>query len=323
MSTLLKVLGGAKRAVFTCCLCFVAAPASAGVISAASSGYGLSVDADVKVLSTVVIDVGVGPLPLASGTAPAAYSDSASLAQAHATGVLGIPLLGLTDIIDVDTGLLQVSAQSNVDGGAGARSVSALAAVNNTNATILNVGALLSLSNLLSLDATLIQSTASVSGTAGALSPSGSTTIAGVHGVSGNQALLTVLGTAFLLDLAPAANTRLTIDSSLGGHLASLVGSIDVTLNEQIVTGDMSTSAAIDVNAIHIAFHGLAVGLGATTGLLNGDIIISHSEAEMCALNNGSPEVPEPASLSLLSLGMLSLGALRWRAKNRKTTLSA
>ncbi|MFO1093196.1 MAG: hypothetical protein U0992_07765 [Planctomycetaceae bacterium] len=60
----------------------------------------------------------------------------------------------------MSTPACQVSAQSNVDGRGQERTISIrLGGRGGTNATILNVGALLSLSNLLSLDATLIQST--------------------------------------------------------------------------------------------------------------------------------------------------------------------
>ncbi|MEW4491054.1 PEP-CTERM sorting domain-containing protein [Thalassoglobus sp. JC818] len=291
--------------------------AQAEIIGANSSAYGANVDLGIGLSLTpldAIVSAGVGPIPVASGNAPASYNDAQSLASVNASGGISVFGLGLVDLIDFNTGVLDVNAQSNVDGTLGSKTTTASATVNNVS--LLNSSLLgIVLQSVVSLDATQIQSTATVAGDSGALVASGTTTITGTHGVSGNQALLTVLGVEFLLESSPIANTPvLTIDASIPG-LIGMQGSIDVILNEQIVTGDMSTEAGISVNALALRFNDVGVSIGALgAGLLNGEVIISHSEASMQA---SAQPVPEPGSMALLACGLCSCAGynIRKRAK--------
>jgi hypothetical protein len=185
--------------------------------------------------------------------------------------------LGVPGVLS--TGVLEVNASSNVDGLPGPRFAAADATVNN-----LSVLSLLDL-----LEVTTIQSTADVSGDFGALVRTGTTTIAGIS----------FLGDP-TFDLTPAPNTVLF--AALG---------ITIIANEQTITGDGISAAGIEVNALHIIFDDVFAGIGD----LNGDIIISHSEAELIAEPN-IIDVPEPGSLLILASGITLLFGLR-RSRKR------
>ncbi len=283
----------------------------AGVITGESSAYGVELNLGISVAEVAVVTAGLGPFSTSSGVAPAIYNLSSNDISAGALGALNVGgVLGTVNFISLETGLLETTSVSNVNGGLGGRSTTASANVNDVSLSILSlvgVDPAITAETFISLEATAVESNAAVSGDFNALSESGSTTIAGVGGGAGTQAVLSVLGVEFVLDLSAPANTLISIDSMVSG-LASLQGSISVILNEQIVTGDTINSRGIDVNAIHVTFSDVGVNLGALgIGLLNGDVIISHSEAQMSALDTSSA-VPEPSSFALL--GIAALGAL-------------
>lgn len=300
------------------CASTLSSTAQAEILSAESAAYGVNVNLGIGLSATPlssIVSAGLGPAPVASGTAPTAYNNSNDLASASVNGQLSLLGLGLVDLISFDTGILDVNAQSNVDGTSGSKTTSASATVNNVS--LANAGVLgLLVQSIVSLDATVIQSSAVVSGNSGALVAAGTSTIAGAHGVSGNQALLTVLGVEFLLESSPAANTSiLHIDNSVLG-LGALQGSIDVILNEQVVTGDMDTTAGISVNALTLRFNNLGVNLGLLgVGLLNGELIIGHSEASMLASAVSAQPVPEPGSMALLACGICSCAGYKMRRR--------
>lgn len=210
--------------------------------TANSSAFGEKVDVEVLPLLGSGIEILSGPLPLVSGSAPPAYTKSASVLTVTVAPIL-------------KTGLLTVNAESSVPGSTG---VSADATVKNLELDLL--GELLA--SLLTLDVDTIQSTATIGGTCGALTAKGTTTILGA--VLGGQ-----LGLGKAIAINPAPNTV----------LLNLLG-VKVVLNEQILSGDGLTNRKLIVNAIHVYFNNAALNLG----LLNGDIIISQSQAQLqCA----------------------------------------
>ena len=286
------------------------------VISASSEATGITTELEVTVLNNPLVGVSLGPVPGISGTAPAAYNNTNSAASASASGIVNIPILGDTQIIGVDTGLLEVEASSTADGTSGSKTTSSQATVDNVDLQISSVTNVLGIESFVTLDATEVQASASMSGDYGSLTPSGSTTITGTHGAGSNQALMTVLGVDFLIEANPLANTMFTIDSSSDPLLSALTGSIDVILNEQIMTGDGTVSSGMTVNAIHLIFNGIGVGLGPALGLglLDGDVYISTAQA-----NQDTTAVPEPASMFLTGGSLFCFLGLNRRRRRKET----
>jgi PEP-CTERM motif-containing protein len=177
------------------------APAAATVIAGSSSAYGEAVSL------SGVINASSPQQPATSGSAPAPYNVNNNLASVSVPGALS-------------TGIMNVSASSDVDGLAGLRMATASASVNT-----LSVG----LAGILSLSATSVGSTATETGEP--LSSLGSTSI--VNGV------LTIGLTIIPIPANPAPNTSLFN-----------AGGISVIVNEQILG-----VGSIQVNAIHISLN--------------------------------------------------------------------
>jgi len=173
---------------------------------------------------------------------------------------------------------LAVNAASDVDGGAGARSASADATTEG-----LTIGG--TLGAVITLSATHLGSSASVTGN-GSLAAAGTTTAADLA--------ISVLGVPLSIPANAPANTVL-VDA----------GGVRIVLNEQTTTGNGTSGLALEVNALRIEFTNAVLGLG----LLNGTIVIAHSEAALSA-------VPEP-SLALLALAGAGGLAARTRRPGR------
>lgn len=71
-------------------------------------------------------------------------------------------------------------------------------------------------------------------------------------------------------------------------ELINLLG-LRVVLNEQFPSGNGVTTAGIATNALHVSFLNFLLG----TSLLNGDIVVAHSQAQISGV--AAAAVPEPA----------------------------
>lgn len=171
----------------------------------------------------------------------------------------------------LSTGLLTVNASSDVDSLPGNRNANADATVHNLSVLLSSFG--------VDLTATTAQSTAAVSGDFGTFSGVGTTTLEG----------LTLNGVASAF-VTPAPNTI----------LLGLPG-LTITLNEQTTSGSLPGSFGMGVNAIHVGFKNF---LAPNLSLVNGDVIISHSQASMIGV------VPEPESYAMLLAGLGLMGAV-------------
>lgn len=166
----------------------------------------------------------------------------------------------------ITAGTLVVNAASDVDGAPGVRSASADATVET-----LQVGG--TLAALVTVSAGGVGSSAEVAGN-GALSASGAAVL--------EDLAISVLGVPLAIPANPAPNTVL-FDAA----------GVLILLNEQTLAGDGVSGLGLAVNALRIEFTNAVLGLG----LLNGEIVIAHSEAALAA-------VPEPsAALLVLAAG--------------------
>lgn len=239
------------------------------VVSGSSSSYGESVNVILTVPLVGNVVLNSGPQPISSGSAPSPYNVSNDAVSAS------IAALGL---FNLGTELLLANAASDINGTAGDKTASA-------DATVDRLG-LSTLAGLFRLSADQIQSSATITGDFNSFNAIGSTTLV--------DAVLSTLLISSGLSTSPSANTVVDIQGLLG-----LTG-ISLILNEQILTGDGVASRGLAVNAIHIGFTNFVSGVN----VLNGDIIIAHSEARILAQNDPA-HVPEPGTFALQALGLM------------------
>ncbi|MBA3725355.1 MAG: PEP-CTERM sorting domain-containing protein [Armatimonadetes bacterium] len=232
-----------------------------------SDAYGVQTS-----VSLLTFNLNIGAVPTASGTAPPPYNDTDQVLSLNVSGgALG----------SLSTGIMTVNASSDVDGTAGSRFAMADAEVNGLNLVLVpGTGS----PDLLNLTADQVTSDSMVSGDFGSLVGVGNTVL--------TNTVLTILGTGVSINSNPAPNT--VVFNSLG---------ITITLNEQFASGDGISSRGQTTNAIHIGLVDV-VGGG---GLVNGDIVIAHSAANLEAV------VPEPTSIIGAVVGLAWLAARRRR----------
>lgn len=283
-----------SRKVATCAICTMIVPLMAvpaiAETTTSSSAYGISADLNVA----NVAHVGVGPVAAVSGTAPDAYDKSNSVLTVNQNlALISNPLLNVRQTLNA--GVLTSTAQS---GYPGTPDASASATVASLSAGLTSKVLLIPQLSLLGLTANTIQSTAAIDAANG-LTAIGSTTIEGLS--------LTGLGLGGLL-----INGSLFVNPNANTVLVDLLG-LKIILNEQILTGDGISNLALQTNAIRASFDNFLLG----TDVLNGDIIIGHSQA---AINDYMPmaaAVPEPATWAMMLGGFGLIGfAARGRRRN-------
>lgn len=273
----------AKMAVAATILCGVAAAPVSAATTISSSAYDVSVNLSLLNL----VGVGVGPFSKSMGSGTVAYSDSDSFAGADET--LNVGALGLTGVRQtLDTGLLLTSAQSSLP----VQSGSAAATVNELSARLGTVF-LGSFTSLVSISAGEVISRSRVGANGGA-NASGFSSIAGL--------------TISVATLGVIANNATFINPDPNTVLLDALG-LRIVLNEQTPLGaQTATSAGISTNAIHLIFNSFSIG----GGLLSGDIIIAHSEAQ---IGDAVGSVPEPATWAQMILGFGLIGLVARRRK--------
>jgi hypothetical protein len=173
---------------------------------------------------------------------------------------------------------------SDIDGGVGNRYAQSDSLVDDLDIVVVpgTIGP-----DLLSVTADTIGSDSIVSGDHGAMTPLGAMILENLS--------ISVQGNSLNIPLAPAPNTVLF--NALG---------IRIVLNEQASSSNMGSASQV-TNAIHIELQDiLTVG-----GLVSGDIIVAHSDAQMASV------VPEPATFVALGAGLGLLTLLRRRPGRR------
>ncbi len=267
----------------------LANPASA-VTAVNSHAYGLLANLNVA----NIVNATVGPLSATGGSAPADYTGSATLASINTDVALGTSA-GAAFSQHLGTGLLTSSAS----GSAGTPSATATSTVNNLGTGLTSQVAFLPGVTIAGLGATTLTSTSSVGLAGGNLFANGSSSIEG----------LTLAGTAL---------GGLVIDGSLYGNAAPNTVILDllgfkIIANEQLFGGDGVTSKSITTNALDLKFTNFLLG----TNLLNGSIVIAHSDAAISGFTSGV--VPEPQSWAMLIAGFGLTGAVVRRRRSSRS----
>ncbi|MEJ8568749.1 DUF11 domain-containing protein [Elongatibacter sediminis] len=259
----------ASRIARVCaCLFLFSAPLTAFAQDSAGSAFGESVDLSIdSAFSLVTVEATSGPIPYVSDGTPPPYNTSDSLlgVDIDANIKLISDILPATAVGVLETGILNVSTT-----GDDSPQSDSSASVADVDLGLLG-DVLLPL--VLGITADEVVSTARASGSCGAgLSASGTTSLVNASLASDLAELAGIEGA---LLASPPANYVLLDLNLLGGH-------IRIVLNEQITTGDGTTSAGITVNAIHITIDNLP--LAAIITDLTGEVIISQSKASVtCA----------------------------------------
>ncbi len=245
---------------------FAAAGASHAAATAGNSNaYG--VGGNVTATLVIPISLTIANTPTVTGTAPAPYTNANQAASVN------LSTLGLAG---VETGIINVSAISNVDGAGGVRASTASAVVNGLDLGVLG--------SILSITANTITSTSTVTGDVSAPVGTSSSIITGLT--------VNAFGAAVPVTAEALATPNFV--------LLDLAG-LRIVLNESIISPGATTASAT-TNAIHVSLNNV-VGIGGLTGV-SGDIIVGHSFAQQ--------SIPEPAALTL-SLGALGLLMFRKR----------
>jgi hypothetical protein len=251
-----------------------------------SESYGLSANLTLTLLSGANVQAIVSPQPDAAGNAPTIYSVDAPLASLNVTA--GSFALGTGTVLGVQSGLLDSTANSDIDGTPGGHSAAATSTVHNLDTTILTTSALLN--GLVHVTATTITATSNAGGLP--LSTLGSTVV--------ENLAISVLGVNVLA-------TTGSIAPNTGVDVSGLIGGVSILLNEQIASGNGVNSLGLTTNAIDIRFTDVGV---AGVGTLNGDLIVAHTFASV-------DSVPEPGSIALASIAAAG-GLVVHRVRRRK-----
>lgn len=262
-----------------------------------SSAYALS--ASLSAVSGAAL-VNIGPVSASGGSAPGAYSDSASLASLDSD--LQLAGFGLLNVRQrIGTGLLQSSASSPYSA---TPTGTASAGVENLGLGLTTQALFLPPVTVLGLTADSILSTTTVSAENG-LTAIGSTTIAGLD--------LTGLGLGGLL-----IDASLFVNPDPNTVLLNLLG-LKIVLNEQIWSGDGVTDIGLTTNALRLSFDDFLLG----GRLVKGYVILGQSSASIRGYEVVPPTspVPEPASWALMIAGFGMIGGVM-RARSGRIAMA-
>ncbi len=260
-------------------LLVMALPAQAAVTAGTASGLGLNVD----VSALALVTLGVGPLAQVAVTSPAPDNQSAGVLSVSETVLLGSVVANN----GVDNAIVG-SALSDVTGVGISGLSEGSATTNNLGITVIPEVLFLTPA-FLTLTSTTIGSTSTSSGQFGALGSVGTTVLENLS--------ISVGGIVIAIAANPAPNTTLDLAAS-GVTDAGILANLSIILNEQILTGDGSTSTGITTNALRISIG--ALNFGGVSGL-NGDIIVGQSTSTLTAI----PEPTVPMALLLAPVALL------------------
>jgi hypothetical protein len=267
-----------------------ALPARADIVLIGQSeSYGVSADLTLAPILGSSVRAVIDPYPVASGTAPAPFSDTESAASVDLSAG---PVAG-GSLVTFRSGLLEEVATSNVDGLPGPRTTAASGSINDLALSVFSTAA-----PGIEITADTLVTSSVVTGDFGSLTAAGSLTVTNLQIRAYGVLLATIQG-------AIAPNTMVDLGAAFVG--ASLI------LNEQILSGDGISSLALTVNAVDLRLTDTAF-LG-FTGPVNGQVIVEHSFAEQTARPVQAQAVPEASTVVLAGVvGVIGLG-YGWRRR--------
>ena len=268
----------------------IATGAQATVITSESNAYALGVDLSVEVNTVAVAQASLTLPSMLQQTAPGAYDMSNTAISVDAS--VGATFAGLQDAdVFASTGVFNGQITSDVDGGNGSRMTTGYSEVNGLGSNVFDTTFPLDLSALLSVNSTTLNSYSEVSGDWGSFTAVGSSIIEDLSiFFLGSQVDLLSEGITADVLAGSTPNFQLIDFNGIAG--------LDLILNEQNSTCSMSGFCSMEVNALRFAFEGVSLLDAGIDGLINGELIIGHSYAEM----TGMPTAPvnAPAALGML-----------------------
>lgn len=224
--------------------------------SSASSAFGVSVSVEFEPFLGAEARVAHGPRPTVFNDDSTSYSNETTVASSNSS----LPVIG--DIHSTDLIHVAVDGESRSHANASTRV---------DNASVSVVGNL----PLVTLSADIIEANARISGICGS----------GLNLALGSRIVNGTLSGTMIPDL--------TIDADVAANTVLLdQAGIRIVANEQLANGNGTLRQSASVNAIHVTLSNVEL---AGLGVLNGEIIIAHSAAEMLC----DPVAPDTADLSL------------------------
>lgn len=280
-------------AALTFCACSFGQANAAPVLASAANAVSINISVANAVTATALL------APVA-GSAGSAYNNSANLASINQSSLLVAAILAnaLTSANEaLTTGIVTTNAHSSLPSSATGTANIASAKLGLTTKA-LNAVPLISLG----VSADTITSTTTAGFNSSGLYATGSSPLANL-GIAGSiLGLVSINGSLYS---NPSPNT-LVFSSSV----------LSILLDEQSTT-QTASSISMFTNAIHLTLSNYLLD----GKLLNGDIILGHSEASVTGYVPATA-APEPESWALMILGLGFVGA-SLRARKRSMPLAA
>lgn len=285
-------LGKTTHCVLLVGLSLLSTTAMATVISSQSNAYGLGVNLEIDIESVAVAQANATLPVLLQQTAPSAY-DMSNTALSLATNITTT----LSEIQDVSVfasaGVFSGQIISDTNGNAGNRTTSAYSEVSSLALSVTDTTFPLDLSALLEISSTTLNSYAEVSGDWNTFTATGSSMIEDLSiFFLGEQVDLIAEGISVDVLAGSTPNFQLIDFAGVAG--------LNLILNQQVSQCAMPGYCSMEVNALRFIFEGVSLLDAGIDGLINGEIIIGHSYADM----SGIPASPVNAPAAIYMLVM-------------------
>jgi hypothetical protein len=257
-------------------VCATHSRAPAGTVTVGqSNAYGIqtTISATVPLVGSTTIDLSAQPT--VSGTAPAPYSNTNTLASISA---------GVSGIATLSTGTLDVAASSTVNGVLSSPQTNASSTVEGLSTSIGPLGALLSITS----GDDVLKETAAVTGTYGSLSTAGALTLSGT-----TDLVIQVLGITEVT-ITPGATIAANDTIDLGA-LGTII------LNHQVADTNSNGVSFAGITASFLDLE-LTLALAGASAMVNITIDDTHASENAVA-----GAVPEPSSIVLAGIGAIAL----------------